>query len=263
VPRWVHPQVISRAAPLSLLAVFGLLLFDDLSGVLFHTDAGRAMHSVERATGGWVHHSLAWGAIFDTAFAALAFAAGVRLHHLGIDRRELRRWIATALVSWCAIQLVMIVAAKLGLVAPLVAAEPLPTSVGMMIAVMLHVGLFEEIMARGILLPALARRFGVTAGIALGALVFALGHVPVIIHEGQPLGDALDSLGQYWCWAVVDSVLYLRCGSLLTVAALHAVYDAPTPFAISGELYTILGYALYAGAAVYIWLRRWPSLTTS
>lgn len=257
MPSWVHPEVISRATPIPLRVALGLLLFDAVSGVLFHAGAAAPMLEVEAASGGWIHHSLAWGAIASSVFAALAFAFGVRLRHLGIDRRELARWIATGLIAWSAVQVFMICGAHAGLVPSLTPAASLPESVGIMVALLLHTGLFEEVMARGILLPVLVRRVGVTAGLTLGALAFALGHLPVLIRESAGVADALASLSQYWFWAVIVGVVYLRSGSLLTLAALHTVRDWPTPFAITEDLYSALFVALHVGGAAYVWIRRW------
>jgi membrane protease YdiL (CAAX protease family) len=237
-----------------------LLAFDLLVGSLFHAGGGAAMLPIELASGGWIHHSLAWGAITSSVFAALALAAGVRLRHLGIDRRELGRWITTWAISWCAVQVMMVCLAQLGLVPQLQTAATLPASVGVMFALLVHTGLFEEIMARGILLPVLVRRFGAIAGISLAAAAFALGHLPLLLHEDSSFGDALGSLSQFWFWAVVANVLYLRSASLLTVAALHTVQDWPTPFAIDSRTYAVLLVGVSVGGFAYIWLRRWPTI---
>lgn len=258
MPRWVHPEVISRAMPISLGVALCLQLFDAISGVLFHAGAAAPMLEIEAATGGWIHHSLAWGAVTSSLFVVLAFALGVRLRHLGIDRRELVRWIATALIAWCAVQAVVIGGARAGVLPPLSAAASLPESVGIMAALLLHTGLLEEILARGILLPVLVRRLGVASGVSLGALAFALGHLPALMRESAEHADVLASLGQYWFWAMVVGVLYLRSGSLLTLAALHTVRDWPTPFAVSEDVYSALFVALHVGGAAYVWLRPWP-----
>jgi membrane protease YdiL (CAAX protease family) len=259
VPRWVHPDVISRAASISLAAALGLLALDYLIAMVFHAGGGAAMMPVEVATGGWIHHSLAWGAITSSLFTVIALVVGVRLRQLGIDRRELKRWLATALISWCAVQLVMVTLAQAGVIAPLRTLASLPESVGIMVALLVHTGLFEEVLARGIVLPVLVRRLGMAVGISVSALAFGLGHLPAISQDDASVVDAVASVGQYWCWAVVDNVLYLRCASLLTLAALHAVRDWPTPFAISDRMYMLLYVGLYVGGALYIWLRRWPA----
>ncbi len=76
--------------------------------------------------------------------------------------------------------------------------------------------LFEEILFRGILLPALAKRFGATASTVAISLLFAgiHGHVPSLV----PLFILSVSL----CMA------YIGTGSLATSIAMHALFNGVT-----------------------------------
>jgi membrane protease YdiL (CAAX protease family) len=73
--------------------------------------------------------------------------------------------------------------------------------------------LAEEVMFRGLLLRALCRRFGATAGIVLQAVLFALAHV----HPAR-IGPMV-LLGCFLGWAVA------RTGSVWTGVAGHAVFN--------------------------------------
>ena len=75
---------------------------------------------------------------------------------------------------------------------------------------------FEEILFRGILLPLLARRFGVYAAITAVSILFAMihGHVP--------------SLVTLFLLSVALSLGYLFTRSLATSMVMHAVFNAVT-----------------------------------
>ena len=68
----------------------------------------------------------------------------------------------------------------------------------------------EELVFRGVLLRALAARWGLWRGVIVSALAFGLLH--------------LDSLGAV-AFGVVMSLLYMRTGTLLVPIACHAVYN--------------------------------------
>lgn len=76
--------------------------------------------------------------------------------------------------------------------------------------------LFEEILFRGILLPVLARRFGVLAAVAAISILFAVihGHVP--------------SLVTLFLLSVALSTAYLFTRSLTTSIVMHALFNAVT-----------------------------------
>ena len=83
----------------------------------------------------------------------------------------------------------------------------------------------EEILFRGMLLPALAKRFGVTAAVVVIALVFAAihAHVPSLV----PLFILSASL----------SLAYIGTGSLAASIIMHAVFNGITVsllFAVQG-----------------------------
>ncbi len=76
--------------------------------------------------------------------------------------------------------------------------------------------LFEEILFRGILLPALAKRFGATASVVAVSVLFAgiHGHVPSLVP--------LFVLSAALCLA------YIRTGSLASSIAMHALFNGVT-----------------------------------
>lgn len=76
--------------------------------------------------------------------------------------------------------------------------------------------LFEEVFFRGILLPMLARRIGVVAGMLVTSLIFAgiHGHLPSVV----PL----------FVLSVALSLAYLLTGSLTTSIVMHSVFNALT-----------------------------------
>lgn len=76
--------------------------------------------------------------------------------------------------------------------------------------------LFEEILFRGILLPVLARRFGVLAAVAAVSVLFAL------IHGHAP------SLVTLFLFSVVLCAGYLFTRSLTTSIVMHALFNAVT-----------------------------------
>jgi membrane protease YdiL (CAAX protease family) len=74
----------------------------------------------------------------------------------------------------------------------------------------------EEMLFRGILLPALARRVGVKPAIVVVSLLFALvhGHLPSLI----PL----------FMLSVILSLLYLHRGTLVAPVAMHSLFNSLT-----------------------------------
>jgi len=84
------------------------------------------------------------------------------------------------------------------------------------------VPVIEEILFRGMLYPSLANRYGMTAGLALSSLIFAVVHINPI----QMLTAII--LGPYLCW------MYRRLGSIVPGMVLHALHNgALTYFVIT------------------------------
>ena len=73
---------------------------------------------------------------------------------------------------------------------------------------------FEELLFRGILLPAVAKRYGVGWAIVLVSLAFAGIH----LH--------LPSLVPLFVMAVAFSLAYLHTGSILAPAVMHGLFNA-------------------------------------
>lgn len=76
--------------------------------------------------------------------------------------------------------------------------------------------LFEEILFRGIILPALARRFGVAVAVIAVSLLFAL------IHGHAP------SMVTLFLLSVTLCVGYIGSGSLMTSVVMHSLFNAVT-----------------------------------
>lgn len=76
--------------------------------------------------------------------------------------------------------------------------------------------LFEEILFRGILLPAMARRFGLAASAVAVSLLFA------VIHGHLP------SMATLFLLSLALSAGYLLTGSLMTSVVMHGLFNAVT-----------------------------------
>ena len=76
--------------------------------------------------------------------------------------------------------------------------------------------LFEEIIFRGLLLPVLARRYGVWAGLLVTSFLFA------IIHGHLPSFVTLFGL------SMALGAAHLYTGSLTVPVAMHAIFNAIT-----------------------------------
>ena len=74
--------------------------------------------------------------------------------------------------------------------------------------------LFEEILYRGFLLPALTRFLPIAYALPLNALLFGLH------HHALPALLPLSALGLLW------GVLYLQSGNLLVCILIHALWNA-------------------------------------
>lgn len=255
--RWLRYDVVARAAPLSLALVIAAVLADAAASVLFHAGAADALRGLEAASGGWLPPSL----VFAAASAALVVGVllvalgGLRPRHLGLDGRDLRRGAVTLVAGWSAIQLVVVAAG--------IAAPPTVAAIAALITQVLVIALVEEIVYRGVLFPQLVRAFrsvasepgAIAAGVVVSALVFAATHLP-----GLARGDGLDvaaGLVVLFGTGAIFALLYLRGRSLLTVVALHALINAPTPFASPSEGWlAALQVAVVAAGVLHVALRR-------
>jgi membrane protease YdiL (CAAX protease family) len=141
---------------------------------------------------------------------------------------------------------------------------------GLVAGIVLALG--EEIGWRGLLVPELATRFGLTQTAFLSGIIWSVWHLPLIFFYGYrsdaPLGYAL-------LWAIVGMVagsfplawLRLRSGSLWTAAILHGTHNilvqeildpltidtGPTRWLI-GEFGCAIPLA-WVGVAIVVWSR--------
>jgi membrane protease YdiL (CAAX protease family) len=147
----------------------------------------------------------------------------------------------------------------------------LMATVGLVASIVLALG--EEIGWRGLLVPALATRFGFTRTAFLSGVVWSAWHLPLILFYGYrsdaPLGYAL-------LWGIVGMVavsfplawLRLRSGSSWTAAILHGTHNilvqeildpltadtGPTQWLI-GEFGCAIPLA-WVGVAIVVWSRN-------
>jgi membrane protease YdiL (CAAX protease family) len=95
--------------------------------------------------------------------------------------------------------------------------------------VMLLVGIFEEVMYRGIILNSMLNKWGFTkAGIIksvlLSSLIFGLGHLVNLLGHSTPIRTMTQVIYTFLNGILFASI-YLRCKNIWAVAILHAVYD--------------------------------------
>lgn len=95
----------------------------------------------------------------------------------------------------------------------------------------------EELLFRGLFLPALGRRYGNGLGLALSSILFGLVH-------GAPVAIVYASLA-----GLVLGVVRLRTGSVLPCIALHGAFNA-VPVLLPPELVRIEGFNT-VGSGVY------------
>jgi membrane protease YdiL (CAAX protease family) len=73
--------------------------------------------------------------------------------------------------------------------------------------------IIEEVVFRGVLFPAIAKRYGVIAGVIISAIIFTLVHLdPVQMLSVLPLGIYL-------------AVMYLKTDSIYPGIILHAIWN--------------------------------------
>lgn len=95
--------------------------------------------------------------------------------------------------------------------------------------VMLFVGIFEEVLCRGIILNNMLNKWGYTkAGILksvlLSSLIFGLGHLANLFGYSTPI-RTLTQVIYTSLNGILFASVYLRCKNIWAVAILHAGYD--------------------------------------
>ena len=101
----------------------------------------------------------------------------------------------------------------------------------LMILSCLGVGIFEEIVIRGLVLGLLLRtwgnsRKGIYFSVLFSSLLFGLGHISNYISGKSELVEALCQIGYAMCIGVMLGAILIRCNfSLWWCALLHALFD--------------------------------------
>jgi membrane protease YdiL (CAAX protease family) len=267
--RWLRFDVIVRGPPLPFVLVATVVLADVATSIVFHGGALDALRDLEARSGGWLRPTL----VFGIASAALVVGVllvgfgGMRAPHLALDAREVRRWVATLVVGWCSIQLAIVIAALLAGTTCVELVAPTTMVLADLVAQVFVTAIVEEIVYRGVLLAQLVRRFrggtsetaALVAGVTCSSAVFAASHIPGLTSGGVDAVELASALLQLFAAGVFFALVYLRSGSLLTVAALHALENAPTPFlALTDGSRATLQIAVTIAGALYVLRRRWP-----
>ena len=86
---------------------------------------------------------------------------------------------------------------------------------------LLLVGPGEELLFRGVIQQLLRNRFGVTVGIALASIIFAVAHVGALTDEGL-----LATLLTYVALSIVLGVSYEYSENLVVPAVIHGLFNA-------------------------------------
>lgn len=95
--------------------------------------------------------------------------------------------------------------------------------------VMLLVGIFEEVLCRGIILNSMLNKWGSTKvgiikSVLLSSLIFGLGHLVNLFSYSTPI-TTLTQVIYTFLNGILFASIYLRCKNIWAVAILHAVYD--------------------------------------
>jgi len=91
---------------------------------------------------------------------------------------------------------------------------PFPALGAMLLLALIMAPVFEETLFRGIVLPLIARRFGLALAVFCTSLLFAAAHLN------------LASLPQLFVLAMAFSLAYVGTGSLLIPVIMHAIFNA-------------------------------------
>ena len=88
----------------------------------------------------------------------------------------------------------------------------------------LFTGISEEVIARGIILPALLPR-GKWVALFLSAALFSVGHFSNLFFEDFGLLETAEKLLNTFGFAVLYGALFLRTGNIYPLIVLHALHD--------------------------------------
>ncbi len=136
---------------------------------------------------------------------------------------------------------------------------------GRLLGFCLGVGLYEELVFRGLLFTqcevrlARVRRAPTSAagGAALlvSSAVFAAGHLPYLLRH-SPIDELAAGLGLIFAWGVVFASVYWLTGNVLCSVAVHALVEGPGLFAGEPGKIILMPVVLCSAIAAACW-RTW------
>lgn len=98
------------------------------------------------------------------------------------------------------------------------------------ILIMLLVGVFEEVLYRGVILNSMINRFGynkagIIKSVILSSLIFGLGHLANLVMFPSLVIRTASQIIYASLNGILFASIYVRCKNIWAVAILHAVYD--------------------------------------
>ena len=176
---------------------------------------------------GYVSQSLAYVAILGFGIVAMK-SEGLSWKDIGTSRREFMA-AAPVLVA-LAVVTVAVAALNGNLASALAESGPDPVA---LLAAICFASFVEEYVFRGYVQNGTTRRFGVTLGILVSAMVFSLIHVPTDLN-GLDLGSGLpaavqfvaySAFGRFFFGVIAFSTLYYLTGNFYLSLFTHMFYD--------------------------------------
>ncbi len=216
-------------APWSVRSAIGLVLVALTLTLL----AGAIVSQMGTTTWGAAQHTIAAGCVLLGLYAALvgivwgmSTTSGLRLSEaVGLSRTASSRWYAaavgSAVVGWVFSAGYVMVLTALGVRMPaenvavytLLARGPVGVAVTVVLLVV-AAPVAEEIVYRGVLLPSLGERWGITVGLVASAAIFSAVHLSVVGLV------PLMVVGLLFGW------LFMKSRSLRVAMVAHAAFNA-------------------------------------
>lgn len=162
-------------------------------------------------------HYLPW-----TSFEAEAIRTTLRIATAGLYWWLMKPVILSRQPDTCSLRhpILWLALALFMAIPVLVGTYGLTRQVAIMFAVTsIAVAVKEEFLFRGILQNLLGQKFGNWRAILITSVIFTLWHVGV----WEP---SVWTFGEIFLASIIIGLIYVRSGSMLTVIAVHAIYDA-------------------------------------
>lgn len=237
-----------------------------------------ALRQVQQATAGWVTVTLmASGAIGLVSLAIVFWPGHQSLRDVGWRARQVLPGLAITVLLWASMQgatLLYALASGTALVPAPRWTQGLGVALGPLLAQLLGTALVEETLFRGYLWPQLVlwlRRglppwSAASLGLLLSQVLFALLHVPMLLHRGVAGGALAGALLMMFAVGVVFALVYAMTGNLFVAVGAHAVGNAPTllfqPQGPSPTLVMLAALLLLCGG-YWLWHRRQSARQTA